>query len=122
MKVRTALATAGTLLTLVALNAPAAHADPATMTHAEWGSVAEGMTKAKVNSICGCLGSSNGNRAFANGITWHGFEYQTPVGNAFVYYRINAAGEYRVGYIKYWCPGFPTISVENGGCERVSFL
>jgi hypothetical protein len=58
--VRTALRLGGALAALaVALSTSpvqAAGRDPQMMTHAEWASVKAGMTRSKVNSVCGCTG------------------------------------------------------------------
>ena len=119
MKIRIATFAAAALATPLLATIPA-QADPAMMTHAEWSNVNEGETKANVEAACSCSGQKNGLTYVRNGNTYTDFNYLTPVGEAFVYYRVGADGKWHVGFRKFWCPDWNGY-VETGDCAYVDF-
>jgi len=86
----------------VLLPAPAQAKDPQMMTHAEWVSVKGGMTRAKVNTVCGCIGVLWLDLRPADNTLI--YRYLTPVGYAEVDYK-PVSGVWRADGLKLWCPG-----------------
>lgn len=94
--------------------------DPAFMEKSEYIDVAEGQTLARVKIICACSGAWNDNVVSHNGNAYHERWFLTPIGAAFVMFRMGSDGSWHVGFYKAWCPG-DTLQVEDGNCTQVSF-
>ena len=100
--------------------APAASADGGFMNQDEWNAVLEGQTKQKVENNCACTGAWNGNTTTHNGNDYKQRMFRTHVGEAFIWFRLGADGNYHVGYNESWCPG-DTLGVPDGNCTTQVF-
>lgn len=100
------LLTALVALVLLLPVAPAHARDPQSMTHAEWGAVKYGMTRAKVNTVCGCIGVRWLDLTDGTVI----YQYLSPVGIAQVEYRPHS-GVLEADPLKFWCPGHQACDV-----------
>lgn len=94
------------------------HRDPQTMTKSEWNQVAIGDKRvADVRELCGCIETATSYHRDWHGNDYKAYEYLTPVGNAFVFFRVNAAGDSIAGFQKDWCPGQPVVHIPTGDCQ-----
>jgi len=118
MRTKLAIAATVALVPLTTLGAPSATArDPQVLTKTEWNVVAIGDKRVDdVRRLCGCTESPTAYHFTFHGNDYKAYEYLTPVGKAFVFFRVNSTGQSIAGYQKDWCPG-STVDIPTGDCQ-----